>query len=81
MPLLKGSSNATISANISEMRRSGHPEAQAIAAAYRSAGRSKKPKGDPPKRHTKGRAAEEASESSDVEQAEEHATPRVKGRK
>jgi len=42
MPLLKGSSRAIISENIAEMRRSGHPEAQAVAAAYRNAGKSRK---------------------------------------
>ena len=40
-PLEKGSSAATISKNIGEMVRSGHPQQQAIAAAYRSAGKSR----------------------------------------
>ena len=39
-PLQKGSSQETISHNISEMRHHGHPENQAIAAAMRSAGKS-----------------------------------------
>lgn len=42
MPLMKGNSDGIISANISEMRAAGHPEDQAIAAAYRNAGRSRK---------------------------------------
>jgi hypothetical protein len=37
MPLASGKSQATISANIAEMRRAGHPENQAIAAAERMA--------------------------------------------
>ena len=44
MPLKKGSSKATVSKNISEMVRSGHPQKQAIAAALASARKSKKPK-------------------------------------
>lgn len=49
MPLKKGSSQDTISENIREMIRSGHPRNQAIAAAMRSAGkpRKKKKKGNP----------------------------------
>lgn len=39
MPLLQGSSQAIISHNIQEMRKAGHPEAQAIAAAMRVAGK------------------------------------------
>lgn len=38
MPLKKGKSKATISYNIAEMIRAGHPRKQAIAAAYRQAG-------------------------------------------
>jgi hypothetical protein len=41
MPLKKGSSKATISANIREMMNAGHPQKQAIAAAMRSAGKSR----------------------------------------
>lgn len=41
MPLEKGSSETTISRNIAEMRKSGHPEAQAVAAAEREADKAK----------------------------------------
>lgn len=34
MPLTKSSSNAARSRNIAEMVKSGHPMAQAVAAAY-----------------------------------------------
>ena len=37
MPLEKGKSRATISSNIREMIKSGHPPKQAEAAAYREA--------------------------------------------
>lgn len=39
MPLSKGSSAATMSKNIGEMVNAGHPQAQAVAAAYREAGK------------------------------------------
>jgi hypothetical protein len=42
MPLKKGKSRATISHNISEMVHSGHPRRQAIAAALKKAGKSRK---------------------------------------
>lgn len=42
MPLKKGSSKKVISQNIREMVKSGRPQKQAIAAAYRSAGKSRK---------------------------------------
>jgi len=42
MPLLNGSSDDIVSENIREMRNAGHPEAQAVAAALRNAGRNKK---------------------------------------
>ena len=42
MPLLKGDSNSVVSSNISELRRSGRPEKQAVAIALNTAGRGKK---------------------------------------
>jgi len=48
MPLEKGSGKATISHNIEEMRKAGHPENQAIAAAMRTAGKSKPAKDQAP---------------------------------
>ncbi len=44
MPLKKGSSQATISKNIAELRRAGHPAKQAAAIAYDKAGKSRKKK-------------------------------------
>lgn len=48
MPLSKGKSKKTISSNISEMIKSGHPKDQAIAASLNEARKSgakiKKPK-------------------------------------
>jgi hypothetical protein len=41
MPLKKGYSKATISANIGEMVKSGHPQKQAIAAALETARRAR----------------------------------------
>ena len=41
MPLAKGKSQETISANIAEMIRSGHPQDQAIAASLDTARRSR----------------------------------------
>lgn len=41
MPLLKGSSKEVISANIAELRRSGKPEGQSVAIAFKNAGKSK----------------------------------------
>lgn len=42
MPLKKGSSQKIISNNIAEMIKAGHSKAQAIAASYSNAGKSKK---------------------------------------
>jgi hypothetical protein len=42
MPLAKGRSKEAIAANIRELRRSGRPQAQAVAIAMNEAGKSKK---------------------------------------
>ena len=44
MPLKKGTSKQTLSTNIREMVRSGHPQKQAIAAAYAMRRKSAKKK-------------------------------------
>lgn len=45
MPLKKGKSKAAISKNIREMIHAGHEKDQAVAAALRTAGKSRKGKG------------------------------------
>ena len=40
MPLHQGSSDKTVSSNIREMMKAGHPQNQAIAASLQSAGKS-----------------------------------------
>lgn len=42
MPLKKGSSQKTISENIAELVRAGHPPNQAAAIAYKEAGKGRK---------------------------------------
>jgi hypothetical protein len=44
MPLMKGKSKEVVSGNIAELRRSGYPEAQAVAIAYSKARKGKKRK-------------------------------------
>ena len=44
MPLKKGKSKKTVSANIRELRHSGYPERQAVAIAMHKAGKSRKKK-------------------------------------
>lgn len=45
MPLKSGSSKKTISYNIREMVRAGHPQKQSVAAAMHKAGKSRQDRG------------------------------------
>jgi hypothetical protein len=54
MPLKTGKSNKVISENIREMMHSGHPQNQAIAAAMRSAGKSRRKKRIVPRKDKNG---------------------------
>lgn len=51
MPLIKGSSDDIVSSNISELRKSGRPEAQAVAIALHTAGKGRDKKKGHPERH------------------------------
>jgi hypothetical protein len=54
MPLKRGSSQATISKNIAQLIEEGYPRNQAVAIAYRTAGKSRpKVRRKPAKKRTR----------------------------
>ena len=55
MPLKKGSSKKVVSENIREMMHSGRPQKQAVAAAMRSAGMSRRDHDDDHERECRGK--------------------------
>jgi len=63
MPLMNGNSDEIISENIAELRRAGHPEAQAIAIAMRQAGRG--PKGTTPEQEPDDESTETTTDADD----------------
>jgi hypothetical protein len=66
MPLKEGKSKATISSNIAEMRSSGHPEKQSVAAALSEAGRKESKKSEAQKRSVAA-ALSEAGRKSEAQ--------------
>lgn len=66
MPLMRGSDKHVISANIRELVHAGHPQDQAIAIAYKEAGKGKG--GDPPKSHN---TSDESSGALSTEQRDD----------